>query len=62
MRAKFDGEDPTLPVLRDVLDRSREKLEELRGETERYTGPFDLPEPEEAQVAWVRESMERQQL
>ena len=49
-------------VLRDVLDRSREKLEELHGETERYTGPFELPGPGEAQVAWVRELMERQQL
>ena len=62
VRVKFDGEDPALPVLRDVLDRSREQLEDLQGETGRYTGPFDLPEPGEGDVAWVRELMERQQL
>ncbi len=52
--AKFDGEDPALPVLRDVLDRSRERLEEMHGETERYTGPFELPEPDGAQLSSVR--------
>ena len=61
VRVKFDGEDPALPVLRDVLDRSRERMEELHGETERYTGPFDLPEPGDGEVAWVRELAERQQ-
>lgn len=52
--AKFDGEDPALPVLRDVLDRSRERLQEMHGETERYTGPFELPEPDGAQLSSVR--------
>ncbi len=52
--AKFDGEDPALPVIRHVLDHSREKLEEMHGETERYTGPFDLPEPDAAQLSSVR--------
>ncbi len=56
---KFDGEDPALPVLRDVLDSSREKLEGLKAETERYTGPFELPEPGEAEVAFVRDLAER---
>ena len=54
VQAKFDGEDPALPVLRDVLDRSREKLEELKGETERYTGPFELLDPDGAQLSSVR--------
>ena len=58
---EFDGEDPALPVLRHVLDHSREKIEELHGETERYTGPFGLAEPDEAEVAFVRELAERQQ-
>ncbi len=35
-------------------------LEELQSETERYTGPFELPEPGEGEVAWVRETVERQ--
>ncbi len=42
VQAKFDGEDPALPVLWDVLDRSREKLEDLKGETERYTEALRL--------------------
>ena len=54
VRAKFDGEDPALPVLRDVLDGSREKLQEMHGETERYTGPFELPEADAAQLSSVR--------
>ena len=57
---EFDGDDPALPVLRQVLDHSREKLEELHGETERFTGPFELPEPDEEDVAFVREIAERQ--
>ena len=48
-------------MIRDVLDCSREKLGELRGETERYTGPFELPEPGDGEVAWVRELVERHQ-
>ncbi len=60
VRVKFDGEDPALPVLRDVLDRSRERLEELHGETESYVGPFDLREPGDGEVASVRELAERQ--
>ena len=57
---EFDGEDPALPVLRHVLDHSREKLEELKADTERFTGPFELPEPDEEEVAVVREIAERQ--
>ena len=49
-----------LPVLRHVLDHSREKLEGLHGETERYSGPFELPEPDDEEVALVREIAERQ--
>ena len=62
VRVKFDGEDPALPVLREVLDGSREKLEELHGETQKYVGPFELPEPGDGEVAWVRELAERQQV
>ncbi len=55
VRVKFDGEDPALPVLRDVLDRSRKRSEELHGETESYVGPFELPEPGDGEVVFVRE-------
>ena len=54
VRGKFDGEDPAIPVIRDGLDRSREKLAELKGETERYVGPFELPEPDGDQLSSVR--------
>ena len=57
---EFDGEDPALPALRHVLDHSRERLEELHGETERFTGPFQLTDPDDEEVAFVREIAERQ--
>ena len=60
VQAKFDGEDPALPVIRHVLDHSRERLEEMHGEVKDYTGPSDLPKPDGAQVASVRELAERQ--
>ena len=55
-----DGEDPAIPVIRQVLDHSRERLEELRGETERFMGPFELPDPDDEEVAFVCEIAERQ--
>lgn len=55
---EFDGEDPALPEMRHVLDHCEEKLKELYQETQRYTGPFDLAEPAEDEVAWVRQLVE----
>ena len=55
---EFGGEDPALPEMRHVLDHSEEKLKELHQETQRYTGPFDLAEPGDDEVAWVRQLVE----
>ena len=55
---EFGGEDPALPEMRHVLDHCDEKLEELHQETQRYTGPFELREPLEDEVAWVRQLVE----
>jgi DNA modification methylase len=41
-----------------VLDLCEEKLKELHQETQRYTGPFDLREPGDDEVAWVRQLVE----
>ena len=41
-----------------MLDHCEEKLKELHQETQRYTGPFDLREPVEDEVAWVRQLVE----
>ena len=57
---EFGGEDPAIPELRHVLTHSREKLTDLHKETQRYTGPFELVEPDEEELAWVREIMERE--
>ena len=57
---EFDGEDPAIPELRHVLTHSHEKLIDLHEETQRYTGPFELVEPDEEELAWVREIMERE--
>ena len=55
---EFGGEDPALPEMRHVLDHCEEKLKELHQETQRYTGRFDLREPVEDEVAWVRQLVE----
>ena len=33
---------------------------DLHKETQRYTGPFELAEPDEEEPAWVREIMGRE--
>ena len=57
---EFDGEDPAIPELRHVLTHSREKLIDLHKETQRYTGPLQLVEPDEEELAWVWAIMERE--
>ncbi len=55
---EFGGEDPALPEMRHVLDHCEEKLKELHQETQRYSGPFELAEPVEDEVAWVQQLVE----
>ena len=56
---EFDGEDPAVPEMRHVLDHSREKLESLHEDVQKYTGPFELPSPTEDELSMVRETAER---
>ena len=41
-------------------DAAREKLIDLHKETQRYTGPLQLVEPDEEELAWVWAIMERE--
>jgi hypothetical protein len=50
----FDGEDPTRPELRHILDCSLERLKDFREQTELYVGPLELPEPEEELLGKLR--------
>ncbi len=45
--------------MRHVLDHCEEKLKELHQETQRYSGPFDLPEAGEDEVTSMLEVVER---
>ena len=56
---EFDGEDPALPEMRQVLDQCKEKLMETHMETQRYTGPFELEEPNNDDLERVREIVEQ---
>ena len=58
--ADFGGEDPALPEMRHVLEHCEEKLLELRQETQRYTGPFELQAAREEDLALVRGIVERE--
>jgi hypothetical protein len=55
---EFDGEDPLQPYLRDCIEETGRRLEELHLfiAEDKTVG---LPEPDEADVAWVRDYFER---
>jgi hypothetical protein len=52
--AEFDREGPLHPRVRDALDEARQQLEELVDDVQRRVGPFDLPEPDEEELATLR--------
>ena len=52
--------DPALPELRHVVDHTKAKMEGVHEEAQRYTGPFELPEAGEEDVAWVRRLVGRE--
>ena len=56
---EFDGEDPAVPEMRQVLDHCKEKLTDLHEEVQKFTGPFELPPPTEDELSMVRETAER---
>jgi hypothetical protein len=53
------GEDPCVPEVRHKIGHTRERLADLHGEAQAYLGPFELPEPDEDEVAEVRAVAER---
>jgi hypothetical protein len=56
---EFDEEDPAHPMVRRTLNECKEKLTELHGQVSRYTGPFELPEPEVQGLGRVRNLVRR---
>ena len=52
VRQELDGEDPLAPVLRELVEESRQTLELCR-RAERFSGPLELEEPREEDLAWV---------
>jgi hypothetical protein len=52
------GEDPALPRMRDLIDGATKRLAEMRGESERYTGPLAVGEPDAELVDKVRALVE----
>ena len=59
MAEEFDGEDPLLPDLRQMVEFTRAGLTDLHEEAQRYTGPFDLITCTEAHLKFVRRLVER---
>ena len=56
---EFGGEDPAHPEMRHVLDHVKEELQGLHEDVRRYTGPFELAEPGEDEIGWVRSIVEQ---
>jgi hypothetical protein len=53
LTAEFDGEDVLKPDIRERLESSLASLRELHEQVQRYTGPFELPEPDDELRAMV---------
>ena len=56
---EFDGEDPALPRVRQMLEDIEERLRGVHKGLLDYRERFELPEPGEEQLAEVRELMEQ---
>ena len=57
---EFDGEDPLLPSVRNVLDKTHQELAELPELVVAVHVEVDLPDPDEERVAELRERLLRQ--
>jgi hypothetical protein len=55
---EFDGEDPLEPALRHAIEETRRHLEEVHHflAEDKTVG---LPEPDDADIVWVRNHFER---
>jgi len=54
------GEDPLLPLVREVLDKTRQDLAELHVLLEFVDAEIDLPEPDQERVEFLRQRWLRQ--
>ena len=54
------GEDPLVPAVRRVLDKTRRELVELHLLLDFVDAQAELPEPDEERVAFLRERWPRQ--
>jgi hypothetical protein len=52
---EFNGEDPLLPPVREVLDKTHQDLVELHPLLSFVDVEVDLPEPDEERVEWLRQ-------
>lgn len=59
---EFDGEDPLLPPVRQVLDKTRNDLVELHALLRFVDADCDLPEPDEERVEFLRQRWLRQDM
>ena len=57
VRQELDGEDPLVPVLRELVEESR-KILELCKRQGYFIGPLELEEPREEDLAWVHGLMD----
>ncbi len=58
MAEQFEGEDPALPWVRDLIDRTAGRLEDACKGAESYTGPLAAEEPDDELVDKVRALVE----
>jgi len=56
--SEFGGEDPLVPDLRDTLDKTRHRLEDVRREVQGYVGEIEMPDPGEDELEMVRGVLE----
>ena len=52
---EFDGEDPLVPAVRRILDKTRQDLVDLQPLLGFLDVEVDLPEPDEERVTFLRE-------
>ena len=58
--AEFDGEDVLYPTVRERLDSTKQSLLDLHTQLQEYTGPFELPEPNDEVRGLIRRIVERE--
>jgi len=57
---EFNGENPLLPLVRQVLDKTRRDLADLHLLLDFVDAEAELPEPDEERVAFLRQRWLRQ--